>query len=430
MPPKKRLVPLLAALLLALGLRVAVPAYRRLTHRIEPLDSVPAQRHGGLLDRNGPHVVLHVAGTPEEMGRQHGALLAATIKQMLELYILNDHMIPNDPGNWRRQKLVSDVRTMRSALPAWFLAECDACADAAGVDRDVLLMAQCEGDLKDAAWDPKAGGAPLPERFTPAPDAPDPNAPAPPSEAEACSSYVAFGPATAGGNIEAGRNFDYGSAARFIGQAGLVTRYRPAEGHRFVAVGWAGILTGWTLINEHGLIVANHLGGGKIRRVAAVPTLILARMVAQHAATVDEAVAIIRETPRMRGQIIWIAQPADPASGRTARAVAVEYDAQDVAVREAENGLLLVTNTNRALRGSVPESEVPCHRYKRLRRYAQESYGRLDGSEMLTARRGVVLRSTVHIVQFLPSERVFLLRHGLMPASKAATVRHPLPGTE
>ncbi|MFQ5646790.1 MAG: carcinine hydrolase/isopenicillin-N N-acyltransferase family protein, partial [bacterium] len=80
------------------------------------------------------------------------------------------------------------------------------------------------------------------------------------------------------------------------------------DGHAFVSVGWAGILGGWTFFNEKGLFIANNLGGGWATNPTAVPTLILERIIAQKAGSVEEAVRLIRSTPRMRGQVMVIAQ--------------------------------------------------------------------------------------------------------------------------
>lgn len=391
----KILLGVFAALLVILLTR---PLWRPFFERVAPLDPVPASCGSARLERREGHVVLHLAGSPEEMGRQHGELLKESIGLMLREYVA-----PRARGRMG-EVLEEALPRVRAALPEDFLRELDACAGAAGVDADDLLLAQCIGDVKEAAVHGRRSGA-------------------------GCSAYVAFGPAAAGGGLECGRNLDYELSAEVARRCSLVTYYAPEDGHRFAAVGLAGMLTGWTLINEHGLVVANHLGGGTERRLEAMPTLILARRVAQRAATVEEGIGIIRASSRMRGQIIWLAQEGDPASGRPARAAAVEYDAETVAVREAENGVLIVTNTNRVLGGRVADGDVGCPRYRRLRELVDARLGSLDGGEPLTLDPGVARADgwSQHVVHFAPRQGFFRVWHLLNASGLGRPVEHPAP---
>jgi hypothetical protein len=181
------------------------------------------------------------------------------------------------------------------------------------VDEDVLLYAQCEGDIKSL------GG---------------------------CTTYVAFGPATHDGRMEVGRNFDYWgleSTAQCVTILNVVPR--PEDGYAFVSVGWAGILGGWTFLNERGLFVANNIGGFTEKDPRGIPTLIMERIIAQKAATLDEAVAIIRKTPRMRGQALVIGQAGGAARGTAHDAAVVLYDGATVEVHKAENGFAFHSST-------------------------------------------------------------------------------------
>ena len=377
----------LAALLVAvIGARLTEALWRPLFVRTRPVDPVPAVSGSGSLQRRGPYLVLRVAGTPEEMGRQHGTLLRRTIRFMLANYTALRG------GRGHMGYLLAVVRRMRAVLPDALAREIDACAKAAGVDPDMLLLAQCVGDVGSAVrafrYGPAAGG----------------------DGSHACTSYVAFGAATRNGRLEFGRNFEYSfdvdcAVAKCCS---LVTYQQPAEGYAFMSVGIAGVCTGWTVVNEKGLVVANHLGGGTNVSPDAVPTLLLARLVAQHAATVDEGIEILKRTPRMRGQIIWLAQDADPGTDRPARAVAVEFDAEELAARQARNGVLVVTNTNLLLGGETPEEEADS-RYRFLRGLVNARYGELSGGEWLAVH---ALQGSVpqHAVQGVPSAGVLSVR--------------------
>ncbi|MHC4198800.1 MAG: C45 family autoproteolytic acyltransferase/hydrolase [Planctomycetota bacterium] len=373
---------------------------------IRPLDPVPASFEGGRLERRGLHVVLHVSGTAEQMGRQHGTLLARSIRHMLDSYIHDTVVGSWDEADPEFRRLLDAVRAMRPALPPGFVREIESCASAAGVDPDVLLLAQCEGDIRQAA-----SAARFPA---------------------ACTSYVAFGPATLGGRLEAGRNFDYWVGEGVVETCALVTYYVPApgEGCRFAAVGAAGILGGPTLVNEHGLVVAVHIPSrGTATRLDALPAFVLMRRIAQHAASVEEGIAMVREAKRMRGVTLWLAQAGDNETKRPARAVAIEYDAEEVYLREAERGVLIVTNQSLIFGGERRDGDEACSRYKRLHGRIDASYGRLDGTRALTTERGIAKGNTLHVVQVTPSAGVFTVWHGSIPAQRGEAVSHPMPGT-
>ena len=160
------------------------------------------------------------------------------------------------------ESLLARVRAMKPSLPGWYLQELAACAKAAGVDPDVLLYAQCEGDIRSLTG---------------------------------CSTYVAFGDATAGTGMEIGRSFDYwGFGSTESGAVILAVHPRKEDGYAFVSVGWAGILGGWTFINEKGVFVANNLRGGGKKDPKGIPTLIMERIIAQKAATVRKQEGVNR----------------------------------------------------------------------------------------------------------------------------------------
>lgn len=260
-----------------------------------------------------PAGVVRLQGSPEDIGREHGTRLAGPIRTMIGEYVRDDLAPP-----WPGPGVLDRVRRMKAVVPEWYRRELAACAQAAGIEEDVLLYAQCEGDIKSL------GG---------------------------CTSYVALGPATHDGRMEIGRNFDYwGLRSTRECVTVLAVIPRPEEGYAFVAVGWAGILGGWTLYNERGLFVSNNLGGFSATNPDGIPTLILTRMLIQKAATLDDAVAIVRRGPRMRGQALVIGSAGDPGRGRAPGAAVIQYDAERVEVAPAVAGMALHSSV-----GSQPE---------------------------------------------------------------------------
>ena len=362
-----------------------------------PVDPVPCAIPGGSLSLNHRQMVLHVSGSPEEIGAQHGQLLRKSIGVMLDGYV-RDFAFGRDADD--ESLLRSRARTLRPNLPAWYLAELSACAKAAGVDEELLLIAQCEGDLRSL------------------------NTPAGPQAG--CSAYVTFDDR----GMRIGRNFDYHGGA-FVNNCAVTVYARPrrSDGIPFAAVGWSGVLGGWTLVNAEGLVIANHLGGGSQKNPQGIPTLILTRIVAQKAATIDAALEIIRSSPRMRGQIVWLAQPRSADGSRPARAVAVEYDAEQVAVREAEAGTLIVGNRNLAFGRGADAPAPPAEPDSIYRALYQALHAPPDasGSRPISA---TWRYNTMHSVEILPEQGAMFVAHGQIPAQMGEFVQYTLPRWE
>jgi hypothetical protein len=298
----------MSALFLRLALSTAFCLGPAGCHKPEP---EPVEEAGPLREGTGGSQfakeeisgVVRLAGSPEEIGTRHGTVLGDRIRIMIDEYV-SDDVGPDRASD----PLLARVRDLKPALPGWYRRELAACAKAAGVDEDVLLYAQCEGDIKS-----------LP----------------------GCTTYVAFGRATGDGGMEIGRSFDYwGLESTHLCAMVFAFVPRPEDGYAFVSVGWTGILGGWTFLNEKGLFVANNLGGFSGKNPKGMPTLILERILAQKAATTDEAIALLEKTPRMRGQALVIGHSGDPGKGMRPDAAVVLYDAARVEVRKQTEGFV------------------------------------------------------------------------------------------
>lgn len=308
-----------------------------------------------------PPGVVRLAGSPEEIGTRHGTILGESVRLMIREYVGTEM---DDPES--RARAIGRVRVMKPSLPEWYRRELSACAKAAGVDEDVLLYAQCEGDIKSL------GG---------------------------CTSYVAFGPATHDGKMEIGRNFDYWgieSADKCAVILNVVPR--PEDGYAFVSVGWAGILGGWTFFNEKGLFVANNIGGFNEKNPQGVPTLILERIIAQKAATVEEAVALIRSISRMRGQALVIGQAGPHGGGGSQSAAVVLYDGVQVQASIATNGFAFHTSTGTDA-GRLQEML------------------RMHNRKPMDTIRSAGTYITLHSVAIWPESRALWVAHGRKPSA-------------
>lgn len=325
----------------------------------------------------GGYRVLHLTGTPEQMGAAHGRLLGPTVRRVVEAVIL--HGEAATPESY--QRLMTGTRRLERQLPEDIRRELHALANAAQVKYEDLVALQLFGDV---------------------------------SRASSCSSYAVFGPATATGEAIVGRNFDYWDHG--VGEyASLIISYRPQSGLPFMTITWAGIINGWTAMNSRGIVASNNTSWGRSDSLDGLSTCFMLRKIVQHARSVGEGVEIVRTTPRACGTNMLI------AGGDPERAAVAEYDHENVAIRWAERGVVIATNHFRTLYQETPlaEEEGWCSRYRALRELITASYGRIDRTMNFIAAPGASLGSmNLHSAQLFPRDRSFKVSMGRTPASE------------
>jgi hypothetical protein len=334
-----------------------------------------AHKHptGSLCVING-YRVLTLRGSPADMGRQHGQLLRLTIQRVIR------DVIDNGAGATDLKRLVRGAMIMERYLPADFRAEFKALAAAAHVDYPRLVALQLFGDV---------------------------------ARGQQCTSYAAFGPATATGECICGRNMDYWDygASRY---AAILINYRPSHGHAFVTCSWAGIINGWTALNHHGLFCCNNSAYGGVDSLEGLSTCFMVRKVAQFAATVEQGVDLVRRTPRACGTNLLI------AGGHPPDAAVVEYDHNQVAVRQAARGYVLADNSFRKLGrfGRADDEVYLGSRYGTLHGLLRDNYGRIDRSMNFARAPGVPIRSmNLHSALVFPGDRTMYVSMGRVPAA-------------
>jgi len=336
------------------------------------LAAAGVQRRGRVEQMNG-QLVLHVQGTPEQMGEQHGRLLKETVQRAVGAVIKGVSWTDAE-----RQRLIRGARDMEPHQPAEYVAELKALAKAAGVGYEALLLAQLFGDVQRAQW---------------------------------CSSYAVLGPATNTGECIVGRNMDYWDYG--ISKYGaVIIHFAPEKGHRFMTLSWAGIINGWTAMNEHGIVVANNTAyGARANSLAGISTCFMLRRIAQYATTVKEGVEIVRRGPRACGTNMIIAGGSPPA------AAIVEFDHDRVHVRWARNGFVIATNEFRALYREKPMADDDvggyyASRYSRLLSLVRANYGRITRDMNFAADRDVHMSINLQCVLLFPSDARFRVAMG------------------
>lgn len=338
----------------------------------------PHPKQGSVSTVNG-YRVLCVAGTPEQMGEQHGRLLKPLVQRVVKAIVKDTKGYT--PESYKR--LIDGTRVMEEHLPDAFRRELKALAAAAEVNYDELVALQLFGDVSRGS-------------------------------SMYCSTYAVFGKATATGECYAGRNMDYWDYG-VMDYGAVIIHFKPDEGIPFFTVSWAGIINGWTLMNAKGIVAANNTGyGARSNSLEGLSTCFMLRKVVQFSETVAAGVQTIKDTPRACGTVTVVAGGSPP------NAAEVEYDHEAVVVRWAKDGYVLGTNHFRTLYEDPPlkDDEGWCSRYQRMLTLIRENYGKIDDTMNFTADPGVYMSINLHSVWLAPNSLRFHLAMSKSPAAE------------
>jgi hypothetical protein len=152
-----------------------------------------------------------------------------------------------------------------------------------------------------------------------------------------CSSFAAWGGASADSTLVVGRNFDFWVGDDFARNR-VVAFYTPESGHRFASVAWPGMTGVLSGMNERGLTVTINAAKGPPPTSSATPISLLAREILQYAATIDEALAIARARKTFVSESLLIGSAAD------GRAAVIEKSPRATALHESDGNTIVCTN--------------------------------------------------------------------------------------
>ncbi|MFK5924925.1 MAG: C45 family autoproteolytic acyltransferase/hydrolase [Verrucomicrobiota bacterium] len=239
-----------------------------LENKIVPLtaDTVGQQKvlakHGkGRLESIDGTRVLFLQGSPEEMGEQHGKLLGEEARNLVDRIVYGVGVGSSiAKGRWFFGEIEEAQGRLEPFIPKPYLREMDALAVAAGMHPRETRLANF-----------------FPELFH-------------------CSGFSLFGKATVGGRMYHGRVLDY---LRGLGleQNAVVMVMQPDDGNAWVNISYAGFIGSVTAMNEKHLAIGE-MGGRGEGDWDGKPMAQLMREVMEKADTIDEAVKIMRESPR------------------------------------------------------------------------------------------------------------------------------------
>ncbi|MCC6127267.1 MAG: hypothetical protein IT426_20080 [Pirellulales bacterium] len=329
--------------------------------------------------------VLIVAGSPEEMGRQKGALTGEIIPKIVEYPKRLLQYAETSPD--REKKLHAMAEALAPQIPADHRAEIRAFAKQTNMEGRWDL-----GVLSNVMVDIYRGGF-------------------------ACSSIIVDAEHSTTKGPLFGRNLDFYTLG-LIDDYNLVTVHRPTGKRAFATIGFPGLFGCVSGMNDAGLAVAVHevwmsRDKASMYNPKGVPYTFCFRRILEECATVAEAEKLLRSTERTTLLNLAVCDPKDAA--------VFEMTPKTVAVRRGEDGLTLCTNHFRT--GDLA-TITWCPRYGALAR----SSGHLPMSVADVAERlhqANMRKLTVQSMVFEPAPLILHLSIGPAPASA-----HPLKKLE
>ena len=308
----------------------------------------------GLLGKLEGKRVLIVSGTPEQMGAAHGTLLKDEVRVTMQrvVYLVGAASTAQS-GKWFFDEMAEIERRTTPHLPKRFLAECDAMATAAGVS------------LRDGRY-----GNLFPEKFH-------------------CSGVAVRNKASLDGQVVHARVLDY---MRDIGlqDSAAVVVFLPDGHNSWISLGYAGFIGTVTAMNEKGLAVGE-MGGRGEGNWDGMPMSFLLRDIMERANNVEEALEILKSTPRTCEYYYVL-------SDRSRNIAGVKATPEEL--------LVLRPGEQHPELPPVPEDVVffsGGDRAKVLSQRLHEAYGKIDVPKMIEIiKRPVAMNSNLHDAVFLP----------------------------
>jgi len=194
-----------------------------------------------------------------------------------------------------------------------------------------------------------------------------------------CTAFGAWTNATADGHLLVARNFDW-EADPVFDEERIVILCEPDRGIPFVSLAWAGMAGCVSGLNREGLSIIVNGAPSDLPGNAATPTCLVAREVLQYAATLDEAVDIIRKREVFVSAIFLV------GSRRDGRCIAVEKTPELTAIRTPQaDAVMVCANHYRtpdlaglALNQKFLATDTSGTRGERMEELVARAFGRLD----------------------------------------------------
>ncbi|MFN0196108.1 MAG: C45 family autoproteolytic acyltransferase/hydrolase [Planctomycetaceae bacterium] len=334
----------------------------------------------GWLEKIDGYLVVHVKGTPYEMGYQQGALLKDHIRQSLDtlLNVKGDVTLVEYAGFKVKPRFLIEtiIEIQKPYVPKKYFEEMDGLAAGSGVS------------LKDVRM-----GNFLPELFH-------------------CSGFAVMNSATKDGTLYHGRVLDYACDWGLQDHAVIVVAEPDGE-IPFVNVTYTGFIGCVTGMNaEH--ISVGEMGGRGQGHWNGVPMSFLVREVLQTSRDFETAISVFRDNPRTC-QYFYVV-----SDGETRQAAGMEASWNVFRmIKPGQMHPLLPTPVADAALLSAGD------RYRELVRRVKEQHGELTAESALRLMdRPVAMKSNLHNVLFEPMSTKFWVANASADGKPAAEQKY------
>ena len=358
---------------------------------------VAREGEGWLERRDDGQLVLHLKGSPYDMGFQHGRLLADHVKANMERIADNKGKL-GESDEYLLYKMMRPMmhEQLRPHIPQRLTDEMRGVAEGAGVPYAMVEA----GNLFPAAFH--------------------------------CSGIALRGKATHDGSLYHVRILDYMTRAG-LQDSSLVIVHEPDEGRRrWLNVGFAGFVGSVTGMND-AQVAIGEMGGKGLGEWDGMPMAFLIREALERSTTLDEALTIFRETPRTceyyyvisdgktRDAVgLWCTpqnvdtiqpgedyalferlKPLDGAGGGKAFAGDLDVDVRERRILFRERGGKI-----RGFMALQPEDTLVLSGHDRYLHFMDRldaTYGQVDETQLMEmVKRPVSMKSNLHVAIFHP----------------------------
>jgi hypothetical protein len=330
-----------------------------------PPESVAATRPA-----QSPIPIIHLRGDAAFLGKSHGEQLGETIRTLSQGYFSHAFDLTQEKGRSQFQQALLVASAFEPFLRPEHREEIRALAASSGLAPAELMLGQCFPDLNLAG---------------------------------ACSTITLPASASTDGVARFGRNLDYMTFGILERHSALLV-FHPQDRYAFVSVAAPGLIGVLSGMNEHGLSLAVMEVPRPFRMPDAMPFMLLYRTLLENCKTVEEAVALLRKTPRQSANNLMLMD----ASGD--RAVA-EITPSQVTIRRAPGTAALISTNHQ--RGGDLDTPNRCNRFDYLHDASLREFGRLSEVSVEAMLAGAAQGDlTFQSMVFEPANRTLYLAIG------------------
>jgi len=312
--------------------------------------------------------ILHLFGSPRELGLAHGRILSAQIARLKKKYL--ERLFRQGYAEDSVRRLCAG---MEKFLSREFRQELEGMAQGAGLPFEDILLFHTFLDI---------------------------------FKVMCCSTFV-LAPEIAQGRVIFGRNLDF-PTLDVAHLYSLVIVYHPDEGNRFFSVSWPGIAGALSGMNENGLALAAMEVFQDETSLEGEPYVLLFRRILQTCSRISQAQSLVENSPRTTANNLMLAD-------KSGEACLLEITPRQVSVRYPQDGRLMATNH---FRSPGLYQQVDSWRYDTMAQMIESRRGKIDLDFARQILHQVNLGEiTMQSMIFLPQEGKMWLSLGTPPTS-------------